>query len=643
MPSTPGRFPGRCALLQALLILILLIPVSEAIDLKNPPEPLEMDSLVKNGWLEASAQLSRALADAYVPGKNGRPGISDNVSFTAWLDLQQGCELLAKSCASETTALVQRHFFKERGSGKLFFVSPGQTPPANFDAIPDAEASPMAAHPQIRDQLRKAVLPRGAVPADGTLGDVAGAALAKDLLSDPSLLHALLSTISDKDYAPLVFKNLRALRESRPDSWREYGHLAIALAVVNDSALPEIWPHAQVTAPLVPKEIPSIEIQFDRWIRAHQSHQLELDPRQLSPSQLKFVVDAFVAESELVWARKNIRLVRANFHRAFSQVRYRKDRADAQKFFWTHAPYTLEEIRKQGGICVDQAYYAMIAGKARGLPTLFFTGQGKDGGHAWFGFMKRDDQWELDVGRYSNRNYAVGQALDPQTWQPISDHELKLLAARFRDRPEFAASRNDLAMAALFEKLGDSARAATALDSAIQTCPQNPDAWERRSEFLARTGAPLPERIRHHEQAVKRFASIPDLKVRHQNALAGLHRQDGDSTTASNLERTVLLQNRRHRTDLSVAAAAQKMESALASGNLDTAAAEFHRQLHALGKNGGGDFLRQVALPFIEALLRDGKKVRARRAIATMRQQMSPEPGTLLDLALRDLEKSTRP
>ena len=613
-----------------------------AVDLKRSPESSDIDSLAAEGWARAAQRLSRELSTTYVPGKNGRPGISGNPSFSAWLDLQQGCELLAKSSAAENTSLVQRHFFKERGTDKLFFLSPGQTPPANFSAIPEAEAASMAAHPQIREQLQKAVLPRGAKLADGTLGDVAGPALAKELLSTPPLLHALLSTISEKDYAPLVFKNLRAIRESHPESWRKYGQLALALAVVNDSAVPEIWPHAQVTATLVPKEIPPVENQFDRWIRAHASRQLELDPRQLSAGQLKFVVDAFVAESELVWARKNTRLSRSIFDRAFSQVRYRKDRADAQKFIWNHAPYTLEEIRKQGGICVDQAYYAMIAGKAKGLPTLFFTGQGKDGGHAWFGFMKRDDHWELDVGRYSQQNYAVGQAFDPQTWQPISDHELKLLAARFRDKPEFAASRNDLAMATLFEKLGDPARASAALASAIQTCPQNPDAWEQRSQFLARTAAPLSERLRHHEDAVKRFASIPDLKVRHQNALAELHRAGGNATTAATLERTVLLQNRRNRSDLSVAAAAQKMEAALATGNLDTAAAEFHRQLYALGKDGGGDFLKQVALPFIDALLRDGKKIRARRAIATMRQQMSPEPRSLLDLALQDLDKATR-
>jgi len=624
------------------LLCLAACGTAPALDLKRPPAPADIEALASEGWPKAALRLSKALAAAYTPGKNGRPGVSGNASFTAWLDLQQGCELLAKSSAEENAALVQRHFFREPGSDKLFFLSPGQAPPANFRPVPETEAASMAAHPQIRDQLLQAALPRGATLAEGTLGDIAGPALASELLSDPALLHALLSTLSEKDYAPLVLKNLRSLRESRPDSWREDGPLAIALAVVNDSAIPDTWPHAQVTASLVPKEIPPVEIQFDRWIRARESRQLELDPRQLTPSQLKFVVDAFVAESELVWARKNTRLGRSNFERAFSQVRYRKDRAESQKFFWTQSPYTLEEIRKQGGICVDQAYYAMIAGKARGLPTLFFTGQGKDGGHAWFGFMKRDDHWELDVGRYSNQNYAIGQALDPQTWQPISDHELQLLAARFRDKPEFAASRNDLAMAALFEKLGDPASASAALASAIQTCPQNPDAWELRSQFLARTAAPLPERLRHHEEAVKRFVSTPDLKVRHQNALAELHREGGNATAAANLERAVLVQNRRHRSDLSVAAAAQKMEAALASGNLDTAAAEFHRQLHTLGKNGGGDFLQQVAVPFLEALLRDGKKIRARRAISTMRQHMAPERGSLLDLALQDLEKSAR-
>ena len=83
----------------------------------------------------------------------------------------------------------------------------------------------------------------------------------------------------------------------------------------------------------------------------------------------------------------------------------------------------------------------MIAGKARGLPTLFFTGQGADGGHAWFGYMKSDNRWELDCGRYKNQNYAVGQALDPQTWLPVSDHELEIHAQGLREGLSFSPRR----------------------------------------------------------------------------------------------------------------------------------------------------------------------------------------------------------
>jgi tetratricopeptide (TPR) repeat protein len=256
--------------------------------------------------------------------------------------------------------------------------------------------------------------------------------------------------------------------------------------------------------------------------------------------------------------------------------------------------------------------------------------------------MKRDDKWELDIGRYSNQNYAIGRALDPQTWQPISDHELQLLAAHFRDKPEFAASMNDLAMASIFEKAGSPDRADAAYASAIQTCPQNPEAWERRGDFLARINAPPEERKKLHEEAVRRLGSSPDLKVRHQTALADLHREGGDQSSAKKVEQTIIAQNRRNRSDLGVSVAAQKVNSAIDSGDLDAAAAEFHRQLYALGKNSGGDFLKQVGLPFIQALMKNGKNVRARRAIGTMRQQLSPDPGSLLDMALKDLEQSTR-
>lgn len=624
------------------LLAVLGTLSAKANQSSKPPTPQEIQSLTALGYSNAATKISQALTAVYVPGQRGRPGISGNPAFAAWLNLYRGCELLARPCESGTAALVRRHFFREKATGKIFFLPSGQAVPDALVPVNESEVAQMAVHPQVRSQLEKAALPPATKLCEGTLGDVAGRNLAIELLSDPAMLSALFSTLSDSDYTPLVLKNLRVIREAHPAKWREYKNLAIALAVVNDSALPDFWPHIQVTPSLVPKEIPPVATQFARWVSANESGRLDLDLRRLSPDKLKFIIDAFVSSSELDWARKNVRLTRSNFDRAFSEVAYRPERIKNKRFFWKSSPYTLENIRRQGGICVDQAYYAMIAGKAHGLPTLLFTGQGKDGGHAWFGYMKRDDKWELDVGRYSQQNYAVGQALDPQTWLPISDHQLQLLAARFRDKPEFSASMNDLSMAPIFEKIGDPVRAAGAYASAVQTCPQNPDAWERRGESLARSNAPLEEQKKFHEEAIRNLASSPDLKVRHQTAIAELLRKGGDQSSAQKVEQSIVVQNRRTRSDLSVGIAAQKVNAVLESGDLDTAAAEFHRQLYALGKNGGGDFVKQVGLPFVQALVKKGSKVRARRAVDTMRQQLCPEPGSLLDMALRELQQSAK-
>jgi len=77
---------------------------------------------------------------------------------------------------------------------------------------------------------------------------------------------------------------------------------------------------------------------------------------------------------------------------------------------------------------VDQAYFSSMAGKAKGIPTLTFVGQGSGGGHAWFGFLKNPGRWETDCGRYENQNYPVGNAIDPQLWKLITDDELGALA-----------------------------------------------------------------------------------------------------------------------------------------------------------------------------------------------------------------------
>ena len=159
-----------------------------------------------------------------------------------------------------------------------------------------------------------------------------GSGLAKELLGETSISRMFFSTLSEKDSVPRVLENLDSIRAAHPQEWKDYGSLAIAIAVVNDAPVPQGWPHHQVAPALVPVSILPVDQQFSRWVAANEARQLILDPRKLSPSQLKFVVDAFITDDELVWARKNVRLTRSTFERAYFQINYSHERLQAQQY-----------------------------------------------------------------------------------------------------------------------------------------------------------------------------------------------------------------------------------------------------------------------------------------------------------------------
>ena len=320
-----------------------------------------------------------------------------------------------------------------------------------------------------------------------------------------------------------------------------------------------------------------------------------------------------------------------------SAIRF--ERMKSGKFSWTEGEYTLQNIHQQTGICVDQAYYAMIAGKARGLPTLFFTGQGTDGGHAWFGYLKTENRWELDCGRYKNQNYAVGQALDPQTWLPVTDHELEIRAQGAGEGREFFSSQDDILIGRMCERAGDGAKALRAYESAMQVCPQNEAGWTAKADYLRRTGAPLNVLKSHHEAALRQFATNRDARVDQQVALAQIARQQGASQEAEGLERQIVAQNKRSRSDLSVSVAAQKVISLIAAKQLDQAFAEYRRQVVSLGKTGGGNFFYDIVRPLAEALAARGDARQAKEVVALARKALKPEIGSIIDVELKDLER----
>jgi hypothetical protein len=628
---------------RAILILALSVSVAglgNGLDLRWASSPAERAKIFADGWVASRDALGNALVAAYQPGGPLRPGSTGVTAYRSWMSLWKWCELLSRNQRQEAARLIADHLRVSPGDERLIIVGPGCIPNADYKPPEPAQLNQVLSDQAFAGQLLRQLLPADlADPPDATIAENLNPDILAEWISDEELSRLLFENLSDRDFLPGVLVRLQEIRLANPQKFKEYRALAVALAVVYDQSFPHFWPHRQVDPKSVPiAELPVAE-RFKFWAGSNEARALLLDLRKLSPAHIKFIVDAPLDLSEFEWARKNAKYQRSEFAKAFDAVTYSAERVKSGRFHWRAGEYTLQNIHQQTGICVDQAYYAMIAGKARGLPTLFFTGQGADGGHAWFGYMKSDNRWELDCGRYKNQNYAVGQALDPQTWLPISDHELEIHAKGLREGLEFFSSQNDILIGRMSERGGDRAKALKAYESAMQVCPQNKAGWAAKADYLRRTDAPLNALKAHHEAALRQFATNRDMRVEQQVALAKIARQQGAFQEAESLERQIVAQNKHRRSDLSVSIAAQKIISLVIAKQLDQAFAEYRRQISNLGGTGGGNFFYDIVQPFAEALVATRDARRAREVLVLARKALKPESGSIIDTELKELEK----
>lgn len=133
----------------------------------------------------------------------------------------------------------------------------------------------------------------------------------------------------------------------------------------------------------------TLEQVFEYFMEMDEARELLTDISKLSPSELLFVVDVRLPRSEMDWARKKVRLTRKGWGGAYSMIRYRMDRAALGKDPYTN--YTFQEILDEGGICMDQAYFAVNTAKCNGIPSAYVTGDGNRGPHAWVNLLTTDE------------------------------------------------------------------------------------------------------------------------------------------------------------------------------------------------------------------------------------------------------------
>lgn len=471
----------------------------------------------------------------------------------------------------------------------------------------------------------------------GSLSAYASRELQLALLGNTPLSEEFFTLLVPADNPAEVLAILQRIHKAEPALWADYGSLALAIAVVYDTPPTPVWPHGQVSAALLPRKLPVPEQAFAYWAKLDRTNVTLQRLRRLPASELKFLVDVALPFAELDWARQNVPAGLADLGKAYDMIKYRTDRIDKNQFSWPGADYRLATILQQGGICVDQAYFASTAGKAKGIPTMMFRGAGLDGRHAWFGYLDANQKWQLDCGRYAEQKFVVGLAYDPQTWGNINDHELVFITERFRALPTYKLSVMHAAFAAEYLRDHQPDAALKAAREAVNRDRRNLTAWQTLLEAQAAASPDLRARETILREAVLAFQKYPDLEISFSRQLVEVLRQRGETSLAAFEEKRLGQKYQATRGDLSIQQSAATVERSMKQDDLATQIKIFNRTLDTSGPGQGIDFFDKVVAPFATHLAGQGQIPAALQCLDRARRILRVEPGKQLDLEMAEL------
>lgn len=243
---------------------------------------------------------------------------------------------------------------------------------------------------------------------------------------DAERLRSIARLLSREEDPQSFFDVLDKLLEHDSDACELYSKLALAIAAVMDDDEPPLV-HDQMGQQILAYDFDPVE-RFTYFYELYESDEAKVAYEEVSVEELIYVVHVPVPISELAWVREHVQGSRSDWSQKYSQIVYDQVRLSEGQYDWCDGVYSLDAIRRKGGICVDQAYYAVLTARAYGIPALFFVGAGTSSYHAWFGYLPEKGVWNLDVARYRYSQYTTGYAFNPQTFEQLEDHTIKQLA-----------------------------------------------------------------------------------------------------------------------------------------------------------------------------------------------------------------------
>jgi tetratricopeptide (TPR) repeat protein len=237
------------------------------------------------------------------------------------------------------------------------------------------------------------------------------------LVANPDLAATLALSIKPEDDIPQVYHVLKLLHDKFPKDVQDGTDCAALVAAVC-----VVYDHPPENPAIGRSATPNDPCDIFEFFRSTKDRLAFRD--KLPVELLIYVVDAHASIDELKWAQRAYS-GNSMIGKVYSSIVY-----DTAAFKYGQEKkvmkdgYTLQNIRKVGGVCLERAYFASEVGKAIGVPAMMVTGEGSDVGHAWVGYLKSIGSratWDFTEGRFGEYKQGRGSVEDPQTNKETSD------------------------------------------------------------------------------------------------------------------------------------------------------------------------------------------------------------------------------
>ncbi len=454
--------------------------------------------------------------------------------------------------------------------------------------------------------------------------------------NDAGLTVEFARTLSPLDNIPVAFKILCDIYADSSADFAEFSRLACAIAVVFDTPAPKSWPHSQVSPKVLKRDMGDPVKAFKTHIDSRRRGKFLLKTEKLEIEELKYLVASLADDADRDWVFKNVTFTINTLPKLYSSVEYSHGRINAKQFDWPGTDYSLKSIKKEGGICVDQAYYTAEAAKIRGLPAFIFSGAGSDGFHAWVAYMQKSGKWNFDVGRYASAKFVTGHTLDPQTWKPASDHALNSMREAFRESQKYRTNLIHAAFAKLYAGSGDFAKSEKAARAAIASDPRNAEAWDALILALEKSGAGRKALIDAYQSAVKAFGRYPDVEAQYRRRLIKLIEGD-DPALARRISTQMISKTKTQRPDIAMEFARRAVEKDIESDNLDRLDTNY-KTLLGMFKGNAAIAVNGITMPVLNKLIKEDKMQKCDAIIKATRQVLKAKGDSNVGAALDSIE-----